>query len=545
MRPVPRHPPYLAIAVAVLGSATAVGAVTFTVNGTVDAVDVAPGDGVCATAGGVCTLRAAVQEANAHVGTDTISIPAGTYTLSLGGRDEELAATGDLDVTEAVIVAGASASTVVIDGNGVDRVFDAYADLTISNVTIEHGNPGAEAGGALISSGTLVMTNVVVTQNQGALFGGGIVNDGGVMALSDVTVSDNTCAGSCAGGGIYNNGPATLDGVTLSGNTADAGGGIYSDQDVTLTNCTLSGNTSNFMGAAIKDSGATTLINVTISDNTAGPDGGAVVSLGDFAAKYTIFAHSPANEACMDFGNSWTSNGHNIDVGATCLPAPASGDLVGTDPALAPLANYGGPTATRALLPGSPAVDAGGVDCPPPATDQRGATRPLDGNGDSTALCDIGAYESDGTVPTTTTTSSSTSTTGAFGSTSTSTSTTTLPQACANGATLASIVCRLGVVLDEVTPSTDLGRLHQTILSRVTRAHDRAVAAQTACDAQKLKPTKAAIKAGAGAAASAVAKIRSRSGRKVIPAELAAHLKGELDSVTTDLKALRKSVHCP
>jgi CSLREA domain-containing protein len=67
----------------------------FTVDSTLDAVDAAPGDGLCATGGGVCTLRAAIQEANALAGSDTIVVPAGTYTLTIAGQAENAAATGD------------------------------------------------------------------------------------------------------------------------------------------------------------------------------------------------------------------------------------------------------------------------------------------------------------------------------------------------------------------------------------------------------------------------------------------------------------------
>src|ERR1700682_1707889 len=72
---------------------------TFTVNANTDAVDVNPGDGVCATALGKCTLRAAVQEANATLGADTIVLPAGTFKLTIVG-DDDTAAAGDLDILE-------------------------------------------------------------------------------------------------------------------------------------------------------------------------------------------------------------------------------------------------------------------------------------------------------------------------------------------------------------------------------------------------------------------------------------------------------------
>src|SRR5262249_12990409 len=92
----------------------------FVVNSTADAVDAKPGDGVCATSSGVCTLRAAIQEANAHSGKDSITLPAGTYTLSIAGPAEDAAATGDLDITDDLILNGAGAETTIVDGAQLD-----------------------------------------------------------------------------------------------------------------------------------------------------------------------------------------------------------------------------------------------------------------------------------------------------------------------------------------------------------------------------------------------------------------------------------------
>src|ERR1700675_908151 len=77
------------------GVAAGARAANFTVTSTADAVDATPGDGVCATATAACTLRAAIQEANALSGADSITVPAGTYTLALLGAGEDAAATGD------------------------------------------------------------------------------------------------------------------------------------------------------------------------------------------------------------------------------------------------------------------------------------------------------------------------------------------------------------------------------------------------------------------------------------------------------------------
>ena len=120
----------LAAAVALsafLGSSSPVLGASFTVDATHDAVDASPGDGVCADAGGACTLRAAVMETNALPGADEISLPTGTYALSIPGAGEDASATGDLDInsdltiTAPVIVNGAAEPGATVDGAGLDR----------------------------------------------------------------------------------------------------------------------------------------------------------------------------------------------------------------------------------------------------------------------------------------------------------------------------------------------------------------------------------------------------------------------------------------
>src|SRR5581483_10905375 len=93
---------------------------TFTVNSLVDGVDAKPGDGIAATATGETTLRAAIMESNALGGTNTIVLPAGTYTLSLPGPGEDAAATGDLDILSPIVIQGSSAAATVIRGDGSD-----------------------------------------------------------------------------------------------------------------------------------------------------------------------------------------------------------------------------------------------------------------------------------------------------------------------------------------------------------------------------------------------------------------------------------------
>src|SRR5262245_58251180 len=153
------------------------GAATFSVNNTADMGDVTPGDGVCetGTGNGICTLRAAIREANALAGADVITLPAGTYMLAIAGRAADAAATGDLDVTRAVTVNGAGAGTTIIDGAALDRVFDvqAGANLAINDVTVQNGKficggfCSSEGGGGFRTvSGTLTITGCTVTGNS-------------------------------------------------------------------------------------------------------------------------------------------------------------------------------------------------------------------------------------------------------------------------------------------------------------------------------------------------------------------------------------------
>jgi large repetitive protein len=99
-------------------------AATFTVNTAADAVDANPGNGTCATAAGNCTLRAAVQEANATAGEDwqTIDLPAGTYTLTITGSGD--AESSDLDILDNLRIHGAGSQSTIIDGNGASRVLE-------------------------------------------------------------------------------------------------------------------------------------------------------------------------------------------------------------------------------------------------------------------------------------------------------------------------------------------------------------------------------------------------------------------------------------
>jgi CSLREA domain-containing protein len=393
------------------GSVYVAHAASFTINSTADVVDANPGNGVCATASGICTLRAAIQEANALAGEDTITQPAGTYVLTIAGASEDAATTGDLDITSNLTINGAGAAITIINGNGNvtgDRVFHIIGSVTvtISGVTIQNGMAASFQNGSSVSFsgggianefGTLMVTDATVANNSASLNGGGIDNFGS-MSLSNVTISGNNAQ---SGGGIYNEyfvvggGSMSLTNVTISGNnTSGAGAGVVNGTagTMSLTNVTISGNNAGNSpgyggGIYINSGSSVSLTNATISGNNVDIGGGIfeydVLEAPVLQIKNTIVANNSGGN-CEAY--IITSLGHNLSSDNTCA-LTNTGDLVNTNPLLGPLLNYGGPTLTRALLPGSPAIDAGSPDCPPPATDQRGVVRP------QSAACDIGAYE--------------------------------------------------------------------------------------------------------------------------------------------------------
>jgi CSLREA domain-containing protein len=346
-----------------------------TVNSTTDAPDASPGNAVCATSSGFCTLRAAIQEANAMPGEDTITLPSGRYVLSIGGRNEDAAATGDLDVTDALIINGAGADKTFLDGNGIDRVLDLTGgfDLTLTGVTVQHGDPGSAislqtdgspqqidpaSGGGILNMGVLLLTNVAISENRADL-GGGIYNLG-IVRPRNVTISGNSTA--LSGGGVTNLGIFKAENTTISTNTtAGKGGGLF-----------------------VADGSIVVLENTTVHNNSAANGGGI---FGDNVQRLeferTIIAGN-GTDNCLVSG-TLLSEGYNLDSDNTC-GLTGTGDRVNSDPRLGPLQNNGGSTATHALLMNSPAIDtAGTAFCP--ATDQRGIPRPQG------STCDIGAYE--------------------------------------------------------------------------------------------------------------------------------------------------------
>ena len=277
---------------ALAGVAPARPSATFAVDSTLDEPDASPGDGACAsTPAGQCTLRAAIMEANAQAGPDTITLPPGTYSLTIAGTGENAALAGDLDITDSATI---SATGAIMDGGGIDRVFEILTGtigVNISGVTIQNGRPGLSAygGGILINSGAqLSLTGSSVISNT-ALYGGGLNNSGGMMALANSSVISGTA--SDGGGGIYNGGggAVTLTNSSVIDSIAGAGGGILNDDGaLTMTGSTIRHNSafpiSGGGGGGIFNGRGGTLIMIasTVLSNTSafGSGGGGIFNDG-------------------------------------------------------------------------------------------------------------------------------------------------------------------------------------------------------------------------------------------------------------------------
>lgn len=314
-----------------------------------------------------CTLRKAIINANTNTaahpecaagsGVDTIEflVPF-TITFSLVGILEDAAVQGDLDVTESVFITG-HANGTIIDGADIDRIFDVRpgATLTLNDIHLRNGRALGSAGAISVDSGGLNLNRVTISSSH--VDGG----DGGAIAAANATIN--------------------IDSSTITGNTADhhAGAIVIESGTASIVSTTITGNSSGFsnLTGGIRNTGTTTLRNTIVAGN-GGVDNpnldGTFVSLG-----YNI-----VGELGTNLGNP------------TIVPAIGDQfDVVDASLNLGPLAPNGGPTQTRALLPGSIALDQGHGSGA--AGDQRGATRPCDNGGIANALGgdggDVGAFE--------------------------------------------------------------------------------------------------------------------------------------------------------
>jgi hypothetical protein len=297
------------------------------------------------------SLREAVNYAATHAGAHTITFASvltngGPATLNLTG--------GPLSVAGTTTVNGLGAGSLILNGGGASRLFSiaSGANVGLNAMTLTNGHSDAsDNGGAVVNSGTLVISNC--------------------------TVAGNVVAGTGAGGGIENLSKTTLTGCTLSGNYAGFGGAIRNDGICTLQNCTFSGNAVPANGGAVENMNGAVLniFHCTFSGNSAATNGGAIYNyLSTVNLTNSIVAGNNNGDIYNSTASTVNAGGSNIvQVLVNVGTLLGTNTILALNPQLAPLGNYGGTTLTMTPLTGSPAIDAAPFTTLP--TDQRGYAR--------------------------------------------------------------------------------------------------------------------------------------------------------------------------
>ncbi len=305
-----------------------------------------------------CSLREALVIANADsnvsepdcgidtaggaepLGDDTISLSGATFSLTIAGDEEDVSATGDLDVDTVagdltLDGAGATATTITqtTGDRVIEHVFGSTGTLTVSDLTVTGGNSsdGIGGGGIYSGAGALVVEEARVTGNVASESGGGITAGGSSVSLTESTISDNASASASGGGGIFINTGTTVSASVVSGNEVTnsgtpMGGGITNaGETLTVTDSVISGNevidTDNAdapKGAGIGQfNGTTTIRRTTISGNEltgGGAQFGAGVNInGGSASLLMVNGTLSGNEA---LGPQAAGGGMHVENGA-------------------------------------------------------------------------------------------------------------------------------------------------------------------------------------------------------------------------------------
>ena len=328
-----------------------------------DKPDINPGDGNCASEDNVCTLRAAIEEANAQPGTQVIALSTGVYSLT----------EGLLNITDDLILIGNGASRSLIFGEGINStailIQDENVTLRLEDLTVAQGTVNATPGDLIVRRARFTGT----TTNN---FFGGALFLNNFFDIRDSTFDNNR---SIDGAAIWSNpsGSGTLENVTITGNT---GGGLaLRGSDYTLNHVTITGNGG---GTFLSQGGALNLIE----------GANANISGSILAGNYSV--GGPVN-CLVEAGGALVSGGDNLFgdlAGCGLTPGPTDLRVEDTEPLVEPTNFSDAEIPFAAPLADSPAVDTMlGPNCP--ATDARGVERPVDGDNDGFSDCDIGAIE--------------------------------------------------------------------------------------------------------------------------------------------------------
>ncbi len=289
-------------------------------------------------------------------------------------------------------ISGNASTSIDFGGGGV---FAFQGSMALTDGQITNNTAVADGAGINMRFGVLTVTGGTVHDNVAGRYGGGIFADFATLSVTDLQLGGNTAVD---GAGLYLAPTASLDvmNTAVYSNTASAsGGGLMLLGSTTLTNTTVSGNQALVNGGGLwLAAGTVALENVTIAENEAASGGGLFNENAAVTLHNTLVAGNAATAGPDCGGSTYTSGGYNLFQDATdcILTGSAAGDIFGEDPQLEALTLAGAATYLHPLPATSPAVDAGDPsNCP--SGDQHNRLRPMDGNSDDTAVCDIGAYE--------------------------------------------------------------------------------------------------------------------------------------------------------
>ncbi len=277
-----------------------------------------------------------------------------------------------------------------LDSGGMNNYINSSP--TLKDVTFAHNTARANGGGMGNSTDSNpVLNNVSFMENSAGDYGGGMSNFTSSPSLTDVEFADNHAGRE--GGGMLNGSSSrpVLANVTFVGNSASINGGglLNTESSPSLTNVTFYNNSAGEYGGGICNtfSSGPTLTNVTFTGNRA-PHGSGICNVGGSFTLVNgiVWGNTPRQDQVYNDNVTPVINYSDIEGG---FPGAGNLDL---DPRLGGFEDYGGLTRLFALRSGSPVIDKGSPAlCP--STDQLSLSRPVDGDGNGSALCDMGAFE--------------------------------------------------------------------------------------------------------------------------------------------------------
>jgi len=360
----------------------------FTVNHNGDTNDANTGDGFCVDSNGNCTLRAAIQEANANPFLDGINFALPTpSTIDL--------TLGELTLSSHIYIAGPGARKLTVQrspaaGTADFRIFKVQSTntfpypTTIRGLSIKNGKTTSDGGAVFTDYGSVLqLTEVSITNNTSA---SGAIFSAGTLSMTRSLVGSNSATGTFGGGITHINpqGTSVISNSTITENSGNQGGGIYNTGSLLLVNNTISHNIASTAGSSVMNDSPGT---VNVLNTIIGMDVSSTIS--SLSGAFTSLGNNLITDARNSTGFTNGTNGDQVSNNNSINP------LLGV------LSNNGGQTDTRALLDGSPAINAGNscvynTPCSLPSlpinfrltTDQRITNLRLGG----TAV-DVGAYE--------------------------------------------------------------------------------------------------------------------------------------------------------